>query len=67
MTQRRIPDRRKTVGRRIVRERRRESVPVVVERRSGKNRRGSLQRRSGEQRRVSGERRRITLPRMPLF
>jgi hypothetical protein len=66
-------DRRKTVGRRIVRERRRESVAVAVERRSGQERRSSLRRRSGQERRGSGEqaerreRQRTTLPRMHLL
>jgi hypothetical protein len=81
VTQRRMRDRRKTLGRRIVRDRRRESVPVAVERRSGEDRR-RWPRRSGEERRGSGaqveraergergergERQRTTLPRLHLI
>lgn len=47
-----VVDRRYDEGRRIVRERRREEVPVPVERRSGGDRRSAGPRRSGEQRRV---------------
>ncbi|HEV2749946.1 MAG TPA: hypothetical protein VGV12_05410 [Gemmatimonadales bacterium] len=46
-------DRRRTAGRRIVRDRRRETVPVPVEHRSGADRRSRVPRRSGEQRRES--------------
>lgn len=44
-------DRRKDLGRRIVRERRRDANQVPTERRDGSDR------RSGEQRRARGERR----------
>jgi hypothetical protein len=49
-------DRRRDLGRRIVRERRRELVAVPFERRSG------VDRRSGAQRRATNERRRVTPP-----
>jgi hypothetical protein len=44
-------DRRETLGRRIVRERRREVVPILTERRSGAERRSGVARRSGKERR----------------
>ena len=43
-------DRRRDLGRRIVRDRRRETVEVQVERRSGTDRRASTQRRARERR-----------------
>ena len=48
---RRVDDRREGSGRRMVRDRRREEVPVPVERRSGTDRRSARVRRSGEERR----------------
>ena len=48
---RRSSDRRQSLGRRIVRDRRREQVLPESERRSGKERRSGLARRSGEERR----------------
>ena len=48
---RRVRDRRDSFGRRMVRERRREEVPVPLERRSGVERRSDVARRSGEERR----------------
>ena len=48
---RRVDDRRDGFGRRMVRDRRREAVPVPVERRSGTERRSDGARRSGEERR----------------
>jgi len=58
MQRRRLVDRRHSVGRRIVRERRRNAVPVTIDRRTGIERRMVLVRRSGEERRESRERRR---------
>ncbi len=48
---RRARDRREGFGRRMVRDRRREEVPVPVEQRSGIDRRSGVPRRSGEERR----------------
>jgi len=46
-------DRRRDLGRRMVRDRRREAIPVPVERRSGAERRAFGRRSSGPNRRVS--------------
>lgn len=46
-------DRRRDLGRRIVRERRREAVEVPFERRSGKDRRSVVSRRAVNERRTS--------------
>jgi hypothetical protein len=51
MIRRRSSDRRQNLGRRMMRDRRRELEPPEVERRSGKNRRSGAVRRSGEERR----------------
>jgi hypothetical protein len=53
MIRRRSLDRRENLGRRIVRDRRREQIPPEVERRSGKERRSGITRRSGEERRLA--------------
>jgi len=53
MIRRRSVDRREGLGRRIVRDRRREQVPPADERRGGKERRSGVARRSGEERRLS--------------
>ena len=58
MQRRRLVDRRQSVGRRIVRERRRMAVPVTIDRRSGIERRTIMSRRAGQERRHSRERRR---------
>lgn len=49
---RRVSDRRQGLGRRIVRDRRRETILVAVERRSGTERRSAIPRRSGLDRRA---------------
>ena len=46
-------DRRRDLGRRIVRDRRRESIPVPFERRGGAERRVTNRRNSGADRRIS--------------
>src|SRR5882724_6962350 len=51
MIRRRSSDRRQNLGRRIVRDRRREQEPPKVERRNGQERRSGIARRSGEERR----------------
>ncbi len=48
---RREPDRRRDSGRRIIRERRREVVPVEADKRKGGDRRSGVARRSGSERR----------------
>ncbi len=48
---RRQPDRRRDLGRRIIRERRREVVPVEADKRKGGDRRSGVARRSGSERR----------------
>src|SRR5213080_2466745 len=50
MQRRRLVDRRQSLGRRIVRERRRRTVSVAVDRRSGIDRRTNMLRRSGDER-----------------
>jgi len=46
-------DRRRDLGRRMVRDRRREAVAVPFERRKGGDRRSGAQRRAGAERRTS--------------
>ena len=53
MQRRRLVDRRQSLGRRIVRERRRRTVSVAVDRRSGIDRRTNMLRRSGDERRLA--------------